>query len=79
MGWALVCGVCGWSGDFVAAVYASNAGTAPALECTRCRALILHEDAARNDHERESVKLAKAVRSAICEVAEPNGSGRDPS
>jgi hypothetical protein len=39
----------------------------------------LHEDAASNDHERESVKLAKAVRAAIAEEDARDQSGRkDP-
>ena len=40
---------------------------APALECARCHALVLDEDAAGTDSERDSVKLAKAVRAAIGE------------
>ncbi len=75
MGHAPRCEVCGWHG-FVVAVYESAKGKAPALECTRCRALNLHEDAARNEQERTSVKTAMNVRAAIAAEAEHDPSGR---
>jgi len=55
----------------VIAEYASQHGRAPALECTRCRALNLDESVAQSDKERDSVKLAIAVRSAICHTRDP--------
>ncbi len=60
------CEVCGWD-DFVEAEYVSEHGRAPALECTRCYALNLTEDAARTSGEHDSIKLAIAVRDTICE------------
>jgi hypothetical protein len=59
------CEVCGGT-EFVPAEYTSEAGRAPALECIRCRALNLDESAAHDEKERDSVKLAKAVRANIC-------------
>jgi hypothetical protein len=53
----------------VPAEYTSEAGRAPALECTRCRALVLTVEAARTEEERDSVKTAIAVRAAICREA----------
>jgi hypothetical protein len=61
----MVCEVCGWDA-FVAAEYASEVGRAPALECARCSALTLDERVATTEAERESVRLAKAVRDSIC-------------
>jgi hypothetical protein len=58
------CNVCGCQ-DFVAAEYAYEAGRVPAIECADCRALVLHEDAASDDEERDSVKLAIAARASI--------------
>ncbi len=60
----LHCEVCE-GGDFVEAEYASEAGRAPALKCTRCGALNLKPEAARTEEERDSVKTAIAVRNAI--------------
>jgi hypothetical protein len=51
--------------DFLPAEYASELGHAPALECACCHALVLDEDAAATESERDSVKLAVAVRAAI--------------
>ncbi len=61
----MVCNVCGCA-DFVATEYVLDEGhRAPALECLGCRALALDENAASTEAERESVKLAKALRARI--------------
>jgi uncharacterized Zn finger protein len=64
------CEVCGGH-NFVAAEYASELGRAPALECTGCGALKLDEGAANTEEERDSVKLAIAVRAGICQIRVP--------
>ena len=60
----MLCNVCGCS-DFLPAEYKSEIARAPALECARCHALVLDEGAAATEEERESVKLAKAIRAEI--------------
>jgi hypothetical protein len=40
-------------------------GSAPALECLKCRALCLDESAAESEQERESVRLAVAARRRV--------------
>ncbi len=64
------CEVCGY-GHFVAAEYATQVGRAPALECARCGALNLDENAASNDAELASVRFAALTRAGI--VAERQG------
>jgi hypothetical protein len=59
------CEVCGWD-DFVRTEYECEVGRVPALECARCHAINLSEDAARTEEERTSVRMAIAVREAIC-------------
>src|SRR5947209_6522911 len=54
--------------DLVQAEYVTELGRAPALECVQCRALNLNVVAAKDEEERDSVKLAIAVREAICQV-----------
>jgi hypothetical protein len=65
------CTVCGGS-HFTATEYNTGDGahrlTAPALECTKCKAIVLEEHVARTKEERESVKTAIAMRSAIQEA-----------
>ncbi len=61
----LVCEVCGWD-RFMRSEYASEIGKVPAFECVRCRAIALTEDAASTEEERISVRLAIAIRDAIC-------------
>jgi hypothetical protein len=65
------CTVCGGS-HFTATEYNTGDGAhrvaAPALECTKCKALFLEEHVARTKEERESVKMAIAMRSAIQEA-----------
>ncbi len=68
----ITCEICG-AHEFAPAEYASDAGRAPALECTRCKALILDERAAYTEEERESVKLAKGVRAAIADEEKSKG------
>jgi hypothetical protein len=69
------CGVCGQS-RFVSTEYKVGSKRAPALECARCHAISLEEGLARTDGERESVRLAIALRQAIQEawsVADESG------
>jgi|HubBroStandDraft_2_1064218.scaffolds.fasta_scaffold154087_2 hypothetical protein len=65
------CTVCGGS-HFTATEYNTGDGArrvaAPALECTKCKAIVLEEHVARTKEERESVKMAIAMRSAIQEA-----------
>jgi hypothetical protein len=65
------CTVCGGS-HFAATEYNTGDGAhrvaAPALECTKCKAIVLEEHVARTQEERESVKMAIAMRSAIQEA-----------
>ena len=65
------CTVCGGT-HFTATEYNTGDGArrvaAPALECTRCKAIVLEEHVARTKEERESVKMAIAMRSAIQEA-----------
>ena len=57
------CSVCG--GDqFVASQYKMESGFAPALECTRCRALNLDEAVAHSKQDLDSVRMAVAARAA---------------
>jgi hypothetical protein len=60
----MVCSVCG-ERNFVAGEYRAGHCRAPALQCSACGALNLSERAARSPEERESVKIAMAVRSAM--------------
>ncbi len=65
------CTVCGGT-HFTATEYNTGDGAhrvaAPALECTKCKAIVLEEHVARTKEERESVKMAIAMRSAIQEA-----------
>lgn len=58
------CNVCGGA-DFVACDYRMGDVVAPALGCLRCKAIALDESLARTGEERESVKLAIAMRTAV--------------
>ena len=60
-----MCEVCGWD-RFERAEYACEAGNVPAFACVRCGAVALSEDAATTEEERTSVRLAIAIREAIC-------------
>ncbi len=58
------CTVCG-GGDLFADEYVTSSTVrAPALRCGRCEAVYLDEAVARSPEERESIRLAKAERSA---------------
>ncbi|HSY22295.1 MAG TPA: hypothetical protein VK841_09285 [Polyangiaceae bacterium] len=77
------CTVCGGS-HFTATEYNTGDGAhrvaAPALECTKCKAIVLEEHVARTKEERESVKMAIAMRSAIQEAqASPASEPTDPA
>jgi hypothetical protein len=58
------CDVCGGTG-FTATEYRTGEMSAPAMECIRCHAIVLEEGAARTKEERESVKIAIAMRAAV--------------
>jgi hypothetical protein len=58
------CNVCGGS-RFVAIEYRMGDMGAPAMECVKCRAIVLEEGVARTKEERESVKIAIAMRAAV--------------
>ncbi len=61
------CTVCG--GDrFVSTEYRAGSVEAPALECLTCGAVVLEEAVARTEEERESVKMAIALRKAAQNV-----------
>ncbi len=74
------CTVCGGT-RFVATEYNTGDGRtrvpAPALECVKCLAIVLEEGVARSDEERESVKMAIAMRAAV-QDAPPVQDDRDP-
>jgi hypothetical protein len=68
----MLCNVCECS-DFISSDYVMPDGRkAPALECTGCHAIVLDEVAAHTEEERESVKLAKAIRAEIIEGSTPS-------
>jgi hypothetical protein len=58
------CTVCGGT-RFVATEYKTGDRRAPALECSQCLAIVLEEGVARTNEERESVKIAIALRAAV--------------
>ena len=58
------CNVCD-NKEFTTAEYRMDSCRAPALECTSCGALNLSERAANTQEERDSVKMAIAVRSDL--------------
>ena len=58
------CNVCG-NQEFTTAEYRMDSCRAPALECEKCGALNLSEGAAHTQEERDSVKMAIAVRSDL--------------
>ena len=76
------CTVCGGT-HFTATEYNTGDGAhrvaAPALECTKCKAIVLEEHVARTKEERESVKMAIAMRSAIQEAQAATADSTDPS
>ena len=60
------CLICG--GDvFILSEYRTDTVRAPARECAICHALVLDEEAATSEEERDSVRLAAAARAA-CSV-----------
>jgi hypothetical protein len=61
----MVCNVCGNRVFRNSEYRVSGACKAPALDCAACGALNLSEEAATSTEERESVKVAIAVRSGI--------------
>jgi hypothetical protein len=67
------CKICGGR-HFAASEYrhSRHGIPVPALECADCRALVLDENVALSEEERTSIRLAKAVRSALAASA---GSG----
>jgi hypothetical protein len=69
---ALRCHICG--GDaFRASEYRAESVRAPARECMTCHALVLDEEAATSDEERDSVRIAAAARAAHCADAPLHG------
>lgn len=58
------CNVCG-HGRFVSTEYNTGDLRAPALECASCHTLVLEEGVARTEKERESVRMAIALRAAV--------------
>ncbi len=66
------CCVCG-GGRFVATEYKTGKMSAPAMECVNCLAIILEEGLARTEEERESVKLAIAMRAAVRDMPASEG------
>lgn len=60
----MACANCGCD-TFIPSEYRLPAGGARALECTRCRTLVLDESAATSEDERQMVRHAMAVRAAI--------------
>jgi hypothetical protein len=74
MGWSeranvMVCNVCG-SRAFNVTEYRSSGDTAcraPAFACCGCGAISLGEEAAENDEERQSVKVAIAMRAHVAD------------
>ncbi len=58
------CTVCGGT-RFVSSEYKTAEMTAPAMACATCMAIVLEEGVARTDEERESVKIAMALRAAV--------------
>ena len=62
--------------DFVPSEYRSGTVNAPAMECAHCHVLNLDEEAARTEEERDSVRLAVALRVAVIEDAESTPPGR---
>ena len=65
------CNICG--GDrFNPAEYRADGVVAPAKECATCRALVLDEEAATSEADRNSVRLAVAARAAHS-VPDPKG------
>jgi hypothetical protein len=63
----MVCNVCG-SRAFKVTEYRSGGNAAcraPAFECRACGAISLGEEAATSDEERESVKMAIAMRAHV--------------
>src|SRR5580692_11401262 len=63
----MICSVCG-STAFRTTEYTSGrdvARSAPALECLGCGAISLREEAAASEEERESVKIAIALRAHV--------------
>jgi hypothetical protein len=74
----MVCSVCG-SRAFNATEYRSGrdaAQRAPAFECRGCGAISLGEEAAASEEERDSVRVAIALRAEIADGA--NGPDRRP-
>ena len=64
------CTVCGGT-RFVATEYKTGEMTAPAMECASCLAIALEEGVARTEEERESVKIAIALRAAVRDASMP--------
>jgi len=55
--------------EFLPAEYRSGGVSAPAIECAHCHVLNLDEEAAHTEEERDSVRLAVALRVAVIEEA----------
>lgn len=63
------CNICGCE-SLTATEYCAGSVRAPAMECSQCHAIVLDESVATSDEERDSVRMAVAVRAAQC-AAEP--------
>jgi hypothetical protein len=61
----MICNVCG-SRDLRATVYRFGPREAPAMECASCKTLVVTEEAADTDEERESVRRVLSLR---CELS----------
>lgn len=63
----MVCNICGGTAFSVTEYRAGNDGAcrAPAFSCRGCGAIHLREEVASNDEERDSVKIAIAMRASV--------------
>lgn len=64
----MICKVCGEEGQGSAMEYRlGGAQSCPAMSCNACGAILLEEDSARTDQERESVREVISTRNSISE------------
>jgi hypothetical protein len=61
----MCCNICGGE-NFTVSEYCTDGVRAPARECATCHALVLDEEAASSEAERDSVRLAVAARAVYC-------------
>jgi hypothetical protein len=76
----MICNVCGSQAFDITEYRPSRDGTcrAPAFECRGCGAISLREEAAASDKERESVKIAIAMRARVTDESKPPVGAPDP-